>query len=115
MADPPTTESVLLLAENMLGILLAGGLHPQDAAWACDILPLITVASAVETATYQERGAEQGAVAGEIAAVFTTLPADRYPNLVRVGDDLVSGDGDERFRFAIDTFLDGLVARAARS
>jgi hypothetical protein len=37
LADPPTTETVLLLAENLLGILLAGGLDPQDAAWACDI------------------------------------------------------------------------------
>jgi hypothetical protein len=111
----PTGEASLRFADNLLGVLLAGGVTPRDAAWACDILPLITVASAVETATYQERGDEQGAVAGEIAAVFTTLPADRYPNLVRLGDDLVSGDGDERFHFAIDTFLDGLVARAARS
>jgi hypothetical protein len=30
-------------------------------------------------------------------------------------EDLVSGDGDERFHFGIDTFLDGLVARAGRS
>ena len=115
VANVPTGENSLRFADNLLGVLLAGGVTPRDAAWACDILPLITVASAVETATYQERGDEQDAVAGEIAAVFTTLPADRYPNLVRLGDDLVSGDGDERFRFSIDTFLDGLVARAARS
>jgi AcrR family transcriptional regulator len=115
VANVPTGENSLRFADNLLGVLLAGGVTPRDAAWACDILPLITVASAVETATYQERGAEQGAVAGEIAAVFTSLPADRYPNLVRLGDDLVSGDGDERFHFGIDTFLDGLVARAARS
>ena len=115
VANVPTGEASLRFADNLLGVLLAGGVTQRDAAWACDILPLITVASAVETATYQERGDEQGAVAGEIAAVFTTLPADDYPNLVRLGDDLVSGDGDERFHFAIDTFLDGLVARAARS
>jgi AcrR family transcriptional regulator len=115
VANVPTGENSLRFADNLLGVLLAGGVTPRDAAWACDILPLITVASAIETATYQERGAEQDAVAGEIAAVFTTLPADRYPNLVRLGDDLVSGDGDERFPFGIDTSLDGLVARAARS
>jgi hypothetical protein len=63
----------------------------------------------------EHRGIARGAVAGEIAAVFTTLPADRYPNLVRFSDELVSGDGDERFHFGIDTFLDGLVARAARA
>jgi hypothetical protein len=37
LADPPTTGAVLLLTENLLGILLAGGLDPQDAASACDI------------------------------------------------------------------------------
>src|ERR1700677_4254943 len=37
LADPPTTEAVLRLTENLMGILLAGGLDPQHAAWACDI------------------------------------------------------------------------------
>lgn len=37
LADPPTTEAVLLLTENLLRILLAGGIDPQDAAWACNI------------------------------------------------------------------------------
>ena len=27
---------------------------------------------------------------------------------------LVAGEGDDRFRFAVDTFLDGFVARSAR-
>src|ERR1700761_2583498 len=112
VANVPTGENSLRFADNLAGVLLAGGVSPRDAAWACDILPLITVASAVETATYQERGDEQVEVAGEIAEVFSTLSADRYPHLARYGDELVSGDGNERFRFAIDTFLDGLVARA---
>jgi hypothetical protein len=98
-----------------MGLLLAGGVTPRDAAWACDILPLITVASAVETATYQERGDEQDDVADQLQAVFSRLSADRFPNLMRHSADLVSGDGDERFRYAIDVFLDGLVARAQRA
>src|ERR1700734_3119734 len=48
LADPPTTEAVLLLAENLLGILLAGGLDPQDAAWACDIFVALVTAAARE-------------------------------------------------------------------
>jgi hypothetical protein len=27
--------------------------------------------------------------------------------------EMTAGDGDQRFEFAIDTFLDGLVARSA--
>ena len=115
IANVPTGENSLLVADNLMGLLLAGGVTPRDAAWACDILPLLTVASAVETATYQERGDEQGEVARQLEAVFSRLSADRFPNLMRHAADLVSGDGDERFRYAIDVFLDGLVARAQRS
>jgi hypothetical protein len=35
---PPRTEVALGLLENLLGILLAGGLDAQDAAWAADIM-----------------------------------------------------------------------------
>ena len=115
IANVPTGENSLRVADNLMGLLLAGGVTPRDAAWACDILPLITVASAVETATYQERGDDQGDIADELAAVFSRLSADRFPNLMRHSAELVSGDGDERFRYAIDVFLDGLVARAQRS
>jgi AcrR family transcriptional regulator len=115
IANIPTGENALRAADNMLALLLAGGITPRDAAWACDILPLITTSLAVETATYEERGAEPDAVGEELAAFFTALPPDRYPHLTRCATELTSGDGDERFRFAIDAFLDGLVARAQRA
>src|ERR1700690_345360 len=56
LADPPTSETVLLLAENLLGILFAGGLDPQDAAWACDILILLVTAVASEDDARRARG-----------------------------------------------------------
>ncbi len=115
VANVPTGENSLRVADNLMGLLLAGGVKPRDAAWACDVLPLFVTAAAVETATYQERGDAVDDVVDKLAAVFTTLPADRFPNLARHGEDLVSGDGDERFHFGIDTFLDGLVARSQRS
>ncbi len=115
IANIPTGENSLRAADNMLALLLAGGITAQDAAWACDILPLITTSLAVETATYQERGDESDAVGEELAAFFNTLPPDRYPHLTRCATELTTGDGDTRFRFAIDAFLDGLVARSRRS
>src|SRR5476651_157664 len=48
LEDPPTTEVVLRLTENLLGILLAGGIDPQDAAWACDIFVSLVTAVASE-------------------------------------------------------------------
>ena len=40
VANVPTGESALRLADNLLGLLLAGGVSPRDAAWACDVIPL---------------------------------------------------------------------------
>jgi AcrR family transcriptional regulator len=119
VANVPTGENSLRVAESLLALLLAGGIDPQDAAWACDILPLITTASAVETATYVERGKTDPLVAEselvqQLTTVFAGLSPARFPNLVALIDELTSGDGDQRFDFAIDTFLDGLVARGQR-
>ena len=119
MSEPQTTENVLAGAENTLGILMAGGIGPQDAAWACDILLLITAASAAETDSRRAAGltteADHRNVVAQMHETFTTLPRERFPLLVQHADALLAGFGDERFHFAIDTFLDGLVARASRS
>ena len=117
--EPQATENVLAGAENIFGVLLAGGLASQDAAWGCDILLLITTASAAEADTRRASGhtteADTRDTVARMHATFTSLPPDRFPLLVRHADELLSGFGDERFRFAIETFLDGLVARAACS
>jgi AcrR family transcriptional regulator len=115
VGNPPTTERSLLVAEYMMGVLLAGGITPQDAAWACDILPLLTTASAMETAVHMAGGNSQEKTVERLDAAFSALSAERFPNIVKHGDVLTSGSGDERFRFAIDVFLDGLTARAARA
>jgi AcrR family transcriptional regulator len=115
VGDPPTSEHTLLFAEYMMGLLLAGGIRPQDAAWACDILPLITTASALETAVHVARGNSEEETVQRLDAAFSALSVDRFPNIVAHGDALTSGSGDDRFAFAIDVFLDGLVARAGRN
>jgi hypothetical protein len=50
----------------------------------------------------------------EIYRTFAGLPPDRFPLLAGHATQMVAGDGDERFRFAIDVVIDGLVARATR-
>jgi hypothetical protein len=39
---------------------------------------------------------------------------DRFPFIAANAAQMVAGDSDERFRFAIDVVIDGLLARAAR-
>ena len=117
LADPPTTEAVLHLTENLLGILLAGGLDPHDAAWACDILVLLATAAAREDDVRRPRGAsddDRRQQVGELHRTFAGLPPDRFPLISAHAAQMVAGDGDERFRFAIDVVIDGMIARAAR-
>ena len=117
LADPPTTEAVLHLVENLLGILLAGGLDPQDAAWACDILVLLATAAAREDDVRRPRGAsddDRRQQVGELHRTFAGLPPDRFPLISAHAAQMVAGDGDERFRFAIDVVIDGMIARATR-
>ncbi|MFZ0045754.1 MAG: TetR/AcrR family transcriptional regulator [Streptosporangiaceae bacterium] len=111
MADPPTTEAALRLTENLLGILLAGGLDPQDAAWGADIFALLVTYAAIED---DVRPAGHAELAAELYTTFAGLPPDRFPLIAAHAAQLVAGDSDERFRFAIDVVLDGMLARAGR-
>ena len=117
MEDPPTTEVVLRTTENMLGILLGGGLDPQSAAWACDIFGSLVVAIASEDDVRRARGRGDEAArrrqAEDIYKTFSGLPPDRFPLLTAHASEMVAGSGEERFRFAIDVVIDGLLARAS--
>jgi AcrR family transcriptional regulator len=113
---PPATDNALAGAENLLGVLLAGGITPQDAAWACDILALIVTATATEADVRRisEAGTGREDIVDRVRSTFAELPPERFPMLVGHVAEMTAGDGDDRFRFAVDTFLDGLVARAAK-
>ncbi len=110
MVDPPRTEVVLGLLENLLGLLLAGGIAAQDAAWAADMLSAQVTYAAIET---ELRAKAPAALAAEVTANFARLPADRFPLITGHAAQLVAGDPDARFRFAVDVVLDGVLARAA--
>jgi len=117
LADPPTSEVILTLTENMLGILFAGGFDSQDATWTCDILVLLVTAIASEDDVRRSRGRsddEQREYVDGIYNTFVGLPADQFPIISANAAQMVAGDGDERFRFAVDVVLDGVIARAVR-
>jgi AcrR family transcriptional regulator len=117
LADPPTSEVILTLTENLLEILFAGGFDPQDATWTCDILVLLVTAVASEDDVRRARGRsdeEQREYIDGIYKTFVGLPSDRFPIISAHAEQMVAGDGDERFRFAVDVVLDGVIARAAR-
>jgi AcrR family transcriptional regulator len=111
---PVVTDASLGSIENLLGLLVAGGIAPQDAAWACDILMLIVTATAGEADLRRDAGHTlDDDFVEAMRSTFAAAPAERYPHVASHASELVAGDGDDRFRFSIDTFLDGLVARSA--
>jgi AcrR family transcriptional regulator len=109
VVELPRTEVALLFLENLFGTLLAGGLDPQDAAWAADILAAQVTYAAIEA---EVRRADPSALADEVTADFARLPADRFPLITAHVAQLVAGDGDDRFRFGIDAVVDGVLSRA---
>ncbi len=112
--EPLISDAAFDSVENLLGLLVAGGIARQDAAWACDILMLIVTATASEADVRRATGQTfDDDTVERLRASFAGLPPERYPNVVGHASELVAGSGDDRFRFAIDTFLDGLVARSA--
>jgi AcrR family transcriptional regulator len=112
---PHVTDRTMGSIENLLGLLVAGGIGPQDAAWACDILMLIVTATAGEADLRRDAGHPiDDDFVEQMRATFAAVPADRYPNVAAHASELVAGEGDDRFRFSIETFLDGLVARAGK-
>jgi AcrR family transcriptional regulator len=117
LAYPPMTDAVLLVTENLLGILLAGGIEPQDAAWACDLFVLLVTGVASEDDVRHGRGDtvhDHRAQIDELAKTFADMAPERFPLLVAHAAQMVTGDSDERFRFAVDVIIDGVLARAVR-
>ena len=118
LADSPTTEAVLLLTDNLLGILLAGGLDAQGAAWASDIFVLLVTGAAREDDVRRARDRsddrDRREQVDELYETFAGLPPDRFPFIAAHAAEMVAGDGDERFHFAIDVVIDGVIARTAQ-
>jgi AcrR family transcriptional regulator len=118
LADSPTTKAVLLLTENLLGILLAGGISPQDAAWACDIFVFLATAAAREDDVRRPRGHSDDYAQQHVDKLYKTfagLPTDHFPLIAAHAKQMVAGDNNERFNFAIDIVIDGILTRTNRS
>ncbi|MDQ2709155.1 MAG: hypothetical protein M3Z25_16640 [Actinomycetota bacterium] len=44
-----------------------------------------------------------------VRATYAALPAERYPHVHRLREELLIGDGDERARWFIQTLLSGMT------
>ncbi len=114
LAVAPTNLETLRVNEGMFAILLAGGIEPQNAAWAIDALVLYVNAYCLEISLLDSQQSDRGAgwvvSRDELLRRFAALP-DAFPQTKRYAAELTSGTGHERFDFTIALLIDGLARR----
>ena len=107
LAWAPQGEGTLALLENLLGLLLASGIPPQDAAWTADVLAMLVTHAAIEGEVRQS----DEVLSAAVSATFEGLSPRRYPLIAANSAALVAGSSEDRFSFAVDVVLDGVLAR----
>ena len=113
----PTGPNAVRWAEWTLALLRGAGIPDRMAAFAGDLLGLYLGATGYE-ATLPPMASPTGEPlsATESVAVlrgyFASLPADQFPNVVAMADELVSGGPQERFELGLDVLLRGLASYA---
>jgi AcrR family transcriptional regulator len=116
LANIPLGPNALRVSERMLGVMVAGGVPAQAAAWFLDRMSLYIVAEAYEGTLWEmpegfNPETDRDAFVEPLRQYFRSLPVDQFPALVANVDEMTSGDKDERFLFGLDLLLDGLAAR----
>ncbi|WP_328451130.1 MULTISPECIES: TetR/AcrR family transcriptional regulator [unclassified Amycolatopsis] len=114
----PVNPSALHQGEAMLALLRAGGLDLKQATFAGDALSLYAKAYAYEASgwTWGEIDADDVSERGkQMLAYMQSLPADAFPNMLRMGEFFSAETAAERLDFALDVFLAGLKVVAARN
>jgi AcrR family transcriptional regulator len=107
----PAGPNSLPILERNLAVLAASKLPPRVIAYAADMFALYVGAFAYE----ESLRTEEHASAEQIGAYFASLPPEQFPTMTRLASDLVAGDSDARFEFAIDLLIRGLEAMGASS
>ncbi|KOV88276.1 TetR/AcrR family transcriptional regulator [Nocardia sp. NRRL S-836] len=111
LSAAPNNLDTLRITEGMLAILLAGGVGPQQAAWTIDAALLYVSAYTVEASLRRHPDHDEDTRVvdrAELVARLRMLPVSRFPHTVEHADKINSGEGHERFDFALRLLLRGL-------
>jgi AcrR family transcriptional regulator len=95
----------LRLLETLLEILEQGGVEAETAAWAVDLLMLYVTAIAAE----QTQRSQQPDPMGTIASVIGEVSGAEFPRIHGARQALLSGGGEERFGWALDVLIEGVL------
>jgi AcrR family transcriptional regulator len=107
--DPLGPHS-LDLAEAFLGPLQAAGFADRDAGLAFFLLVDYTIGFAVSSppTSVNEQRVRDPATRTQLHQFFRSLPSDRFPALVALGEHVWVDNRDERFTAGLQVLVDGL-------
>jgi hypothetical protein len=107
--DPLGPHS-LALAEAFLSPLQAAGFGDREAGLAFFLLLDYTIGFAVNSpaTSVNEQRVRDHAIRSQLHQFFRSLPPDRFPALVALGEHVWVDNRDERFTAGLDVLVDGL-------
>jgi AcrR family transcriptional regulator len=107
--DPLGPHS-LALAEAFLGPLQAAGFPDREAGLAFFLVVDYTVGFAVSSprTSINEQRVRDTAIRTQLHEFFRSLPPDRFPALVALGEHVWLDNRDQRFTAGLDVLVDGL-------
>jgi len=109
LSSIPTGPQAVRVAERVLGLLRAGGVDDQSAAWFIDVISLFVNAGSFEASIYLEEGRDHAEIDVVVRDAFARLDPEEFPNTVSMIGPLTTGDGDERFAFGLRLMIEGLL------
>ena len=106
----PLGPHALALAEAFLEPLQAAGFGDRDAGLAFFLLLDYTIGFAVSTpaTSVNEQRVRDQAIRSQLHQFFRSLPPDRFPALVALGEHVWVDNRDERFTAGLQVLADGL-------
>jgi AcrR family transcriptional regulator len=105
----------LALAEAFLAPLREAGLPERQTGLAFSLVYDYTVGFAFSGPTsVNEQRVRDAATRAKLHAYLRSLPADRFPALIALGEYIWVDNRDERFSAGLDTLIDGLEAARRR-
>lgn len=108
LSTQPSGPHYLALVNEILALLHEGGVPDGAAAWGVDLLLLYPTAVAVEHSAPTRK-----ATTSDLAEHVTKVDEASYPHIARLGQGLISGNGETRSNWAFEVLLNGILAAAA--
>jgi len=111
----PIGPNLMRIIEWQLGLMRAAGLPERTCAYAGDLFGLFVGTYGVEESMGMQSPTGEPMPVEQVLDLFRgyleSLPADRFPNINALMNELIGGSPEERFEFGLDVLIQGLAAQ----